>query len=254
LVLKTPDGHGQAATDNAPATRQTAARGSETTTCDGQPGPQATLASSAPTRHGHGQRHSAAAHSAQPMHEPPIRVSVHTRRVWTGREAATADRERWEPVGPDELIEAIAADPQPFGNLLMVRSRSRPSSPAGPPSGMGRDGISDDERGQVGLLDEEFFGDTLRNELLGADQPPHGMRPDAEPCGHLPSGEVQPVSLGLHGVCSPPFYCSGSRSGLMRTCPRLSATCPSDSSNPGDAREQWIPRSDRERAGADPDS
>ena len=65
---------------------------------------------------------------------------------------------------------------------------------------MGRDGISGDERSQVGLLDEEFFGDTLRNKLLRADQPPHGMRPDAEPCGHLASGEVLPVSLGLHGV------------------------------------------------------
>ena len=65
---------------------------------------------------------------------------------------------------------------------------------------MGRDGISGDERGQVGFIDEEFFGDTLRDKLLRADQPPHGMRPDAEPCGHLTGGEVQPVSLGFHGV------------------------------------------------------
>ena len=35
-----------------------------------------------------------------------------------GHEQAAADRERWEPVGPDELIEALAADPQQYGNLL----------------------------------------------------------------------------------------------------------------------------------------
>jgi len=78
--------------------------------------------------------------------------------------------------------------------------------------------MSGDERGQVGFLDEEVFGDALRTKLLRADQPPHGAGPDAEPCGHLASGEVQPVGLGFHGVCSPPFYCSGRRSWLMKAC------------------------------------
>lgn len=158
----------------------------------------------------------------------------HTQRAWTSPRGG-ADRERADLVGLDELMEALAADPQQFATSLMVRSRSHPSGPAASPSGLGRDGISGDERGQVGFLDEEFFGNTLRRKLLCADQPPHGTGPDAEPCSHLASGEVLPLSLGLHGVYSPPFYCSGSRSGFMRTCPRLRATCPSDSSNPGDA-------------------
>ena len=50
-----------------------------------------------------------------------------------------------------------------------ARSRSRPSGPADSPSGMGRDGMSCDERGQVGFLDEEVFRDALRTKLLRAD-------------------------------------------------------------------------------------
>ena len=33
--------------------------------------------------------------------------------------------------------------------------------------------MSVDKCGQVGFLDEEFLGDTLRRELLRADEPPH---------------------------------------------------------------------------------
>jgi hypothetical protein len=106
--------------------------------------------------------------------------------------------------------------PAEIRRLLAKRS----SDPAAFAFGVGMDGVSVDERSQVGFLDEEFFADAWRRQLLRADQPPHGVRPDAQKCGHLASGEVQPFSLGLHGVCPPPFCCSGSRSGLMRTYTR----------------------------------
>jgi hypothetical protein len=61
------------------------------------------------------------------------------------------------------------------------------------------DGVSVDERDKVGFLDEEFIADALRRKLLRANQPPHGVGPNAQPRGHLSSGEVQPVSLGPHG-------------------------------------------------------
>jgi hypothetical protein len=78
------------------------------------------------------------------------------------------------------------------------------------------------------------------------------MGPDAEPCGHLASGEVPSVSLGLHGVCSPPFYCSGSRSGLYGHARGGAQPALVTVQTLAMRGEQWIPRSDWERVGADP--
>lgn len=41
----------------------------------------------------------------------------HTQRAWTSPRGG-ADRERADLVGLDELMEALAADPQQFGNFL----------------------------------------------------------------------------------------------------------------------------------------
>jgi hypothetical protein len=71
-----------------------------------------------------------------------------------------------------------------------------------------------DERDQVGFIDEEFLGDTLRRQLLRADQPPHSTRPNAQLCGHLAGREIQRFSLRPHHAFAY-FLLSGSRPVLM---------------------------------------